>query len=157
MRFVIQRSSGARVTVDGVTTGEIEQGLVILVGVTHDDEQADIDYLVPKTVNLRIFSAEDDTSGFDLSLNDVEGSVLLVSQFTLFADTRKGRRPGFTASAPGEVAGPIFERVAQAFREEGVNVQLGVFGAMMNVELVNEGPATFILDSADRHRSRRNG
>ena len=157
MRFVIQRTTGARVTVDGETTGEIEKGLVILVGVTHDDEQADIDFLVNKTVNLRIFSAIDGKSGFDLSLLDVGGSALLISQFTLFADTRKGRRPGFTASAPGDVASPIFDDVAKAFEDAGVGVQLGVFGAMMNVELVNEGPATFILDSTDRHRSRRRG
>ena len=130
---------------------------MILVGVTHDDEQADIDYLVNKTVNLRIFSAVDGTSGFDLSLMDVGGSVLLISQFTLFADTRKGRRPGFTASAPGDIASPIFDDVAKAFEDAGVGVQLGVFGAMMNVELVNEGPATFLLDSVDRHRSRRRG
>ena len=130
---------------------------MILVGVTHDDEQADIDYLVNKTVNLRIFSAVDGTSGFDLSLMDVGGSVLLISQFTLFADTRKGRRPGFTASAPGDVASPIFDDVAKAFEDAGVGVQLGVFGAMMNVELANEGPATFLLDSSDRHRSRRGG
>ena len=130
---------------------------MILAGVTHDDEQADIDYLVNKTVNLRIFSAVDGTSGFDLSLMDVGGSVLLISQFTLFADTRKGRRPGFTASAPGDVASPIFDDVAKAFEDAGVGVQLGVFGAMMNVELVNEGPATFLLDSVDRHRSRRRG
>ena len=130
---------------------------MILVGVTHDDEQADIDYLVNKTVDLRIFSAVDGTSGFDLSLMDVGGSVLLISQFTLFADTRKGRRPGFTASAPGDIASPIFDDVAKAFEDAGVGVQLGVFGAMMNVELVNEGPATFILDSVDRHRSRRRG
>ena len=140
-----------------MTTGKIEKGLVILVGVTHDEEQADIDYLVNKTVNLRIFSAVDGTSGFDLSLMDVGGSVLLISQFTLFADTRKGRRPGFTASAPGDIASPIFDDVAKAFEDAGVGVQLGVFGAMMNVELVNEGPATFILDSVDRHRSRRRG
>ena len=157
MRFVIQRSTGAKVTVDDETTGEIEKGLVILVGITHEDEQADIDYLVNKTVNLRIFSAVDGESGFDKSLLDVGGSVLLISQFTLFADTRKGRRPGFTASAPGEVASPIFDQVAEAFEYAGVDVQLGVFGAMMYVDLVNEGPATFILDSADRHRSRRRG
>ena len=128
---------------------------MILVGVTHDDEQADVDYLVTKTVNLRIFSAVDGISGFDQSLLDVQGAVLLISQFTLYADTRKGRRPGFTGSAPGDVARPIFDRVAEAFENAGVSVQLGVFGAMMNVELVNEGPATFILDSDDRHRPRR--
>ena len=154
---MIQRSTGAKVTVEGEVTGQIGKGLVILVGVTHDDEQADIDYLVNKTVNLRIFSAVDGNSGFDLSLLDVGGSVLLISQFTLFADTRKGRRPGFTASAPGDVASPVFDKVAEAFEFAGANVQLGVFGAMMDVELVNEGPATFILDSTDRHRSRRRG
>ena len=157
MRFVIQRSTGAKVTVDGQITGEIGTGLVILVGITHDDEQADIDYLVNKTVNLRIFKAVEGASGFDLSLLDVNGAVLLISQFTLFADTRKGRRPGFTASAPGHVAEPVFDRVVEAFEDSAVDVQLGVFGAMMDVELVNEGPATFILDSADRHRSRRRG
>ena len=156
MRFVIQRSTGARVTVEGQITGEIEQGLVILVGVTHDDEQADIDYLVNKTVGLRIFRGTDG-QWFDRSLLDVGGAVLLVSQFTLYADTRKGRRPGFTGSAPGEVAEPLFDRVVDAFRDAGVGVQLGVFGAMMDVELVNEGPSTFILDSADRNRPRRGG
>ncbi len=156
MRFVIQRSTRAKVTVDYETTGKIEKGLVILVGVTHDDEQADIDYLVNKTVNLRIFRGNDG-EWFDQSLLDVGGGALLVSQFTLYADTRKGRRPGFTASAPGEVASPIFDRVVEAFEYAGVNVQQGVFGAMMDVELVNEGPATFILDSTDRHRGRRRG
>ncbi len=152
---MIQRSTGAKVTVEGQVTGEIGKGLVILVGVTHDDEQADIDYLVNKTVNLRIF--KEGESGFNLSLLDVDGGALLISQFTLFADTRKGRRPGFTASAPGDVAEPMFDRVVEAFRDAGVDVQLGVFGAMMDVELVNEGPATFILDSTDRHRGRRRG
>ena len=156
MRFVVQRSTGARVTVDGQITGEIAKGLVILVGVTHDDEQADIDYLVNKTVNLRIFRGEEG-EWFDQSLLDVKGAALLVSQFTLYADTRKGRRPGFTSSAPSEVASEVFDRVVDAFRSTGVEVQLGIFGAMMDVELVNEGPATFILDSADRHRARRSG
>ena len=127
---------------------------MILVGVTHDDEQADIDYLVNKTVNLRIFRGNEG-EWFDQSLLDVSGGVLLVSQFTLYADTRKGRRPGFTASAPSEVANEVFDRVVDAFRATGVDVQTGIFGAMMDVELVNEGPATFILDSTDRHRARR--
>lgn len=154
MRFVVQRSTSGRVTVDGETTGEIAKGLVILVGVTHDDEQADIDYLVNKTVNLRIFRGNEG-EWFDQSLLDVSGGVLLVSQFTLYADTRKGRRPGFTASAPSEMANDVFDRVVGAFRATGVDVQTGIFGAMMDVELVNEGPATFILDSTDRHRARR--
>lgn len=128
---------------------------MILVGVTHDDEEADIDYLVNKTVNLRIFRSDDGEAWFDQSLHDVGGEVLLVSQFTLYADTRKGRRPGFTGSAPSEVANEVFDRVVEAFRDTGVEVQTGIFGAMMDVELVNEGPSTFILDSSDRHRARR--
>ena len=155
MRFLIQRTTSARVTVDDETTGKIGKGLVILVGVTHDDEQADIDYLVNKTINLRIFRGETESAWFHKSLIDVGGSVLLVSQFTLYADTRKGRRPGFTAAAGGDVASPIFDRVVEAFLNSGVDAQTGVFGAMMDVELVNEGPATFILDSADRNRPRR--
>ncbi len=155
MRFVIQRVSASRVTVDGETTGEIGRGLTILVGINHVDEQADIDYLVGKTVNLRIFSPVEGEVGFDLSLKDVSGGVLLISQFTLYADTRKGRRPGFTQAAPSNVSEPIFRRVIKAFEATGIDVQNGIFGAMMNVELTNEGPATFILDSQDRHRARR--
>ncbi len=155
MRFVIQRVSRARVTVDGEITGEIGKGLMILVGITHDDEDADVKYLVDKTVNLRIFNPIEGETGFDISLKDVDGGVLLVSQFTLYADTRKGRRPGFTGAAPGHVSSPIFDQVADAFRDSGVGVELGVFGAMMDVELTNTGPATFLLDSSDRHRPRR--
>ncbi len=128
---------------------------MILVGITHDDDDADVSYLVDKTVNLRIFNPIDGESGFDLSLKDVDGGVLLVSQFTLYADTRKGRRPGFTGAAPGDVSSPKFDDVAVAFRGTGVDVQLGVFGAMMDVELTNAGPATFLLDSSDRLRPRR--
>jgi D-tyrosyl-tRNA(Tyr) deacylase len=145
LRFVVQRSTSGRVTVDDETTGEIGKGLVILVGVTHDDEQADIDYLVNKTVNLRIFRGNEG-EWFDQSLLDISGGVLLVSQFTLYADTRKGRRPGFTASAPSEVASEVFDRVVDAFRATGVDVQTGIFGAMMDVELINDGPVTVMLE-----------
>ena len=157
MRFVIQRVSQAKVTVEGKTTGQIQRGFTILVGITHDDEQADIKYLVNKTVNMRVFSTTQGESSFEHSLKDIQGAVLLVSQFTLYADTRKGRRPGFTAAAPSNIANPIFDDVAREFRNAGIDVQLGVFGAMMNVELTNEGPATFILESSDRHRPRRKG
>lgn len=155
MRFVIQRVSSAKVTVDGEVTGEIGDGLAILCGISREDTEDDIDYLVNKTVNLRVFRAADDSSGFDLSLLDVDGGVLLVSQFTLYGNTRKGRRPGFTDAALPDVAEPMYNRVVEEFQLQGVNVQTGVFAAMMQVELVNDGPATFIIDSSDRLKPRR--
>lgn len=155
MRFVIQRVTHAKVTVEEEVTGEIGDGFMILCGISREDSEEDIDYLVSKTVNLRIFRAEDDSSGFDLSLSDVAGSILLISQFTLYANTRKGRRPGFTDAASPDVAEPMFNRVVDAFEMEGVKVETGVFGAMMLVELANDGPATFIIDSDDRHKPRR--
>lgn len=155
MRFVIQRVSSAKVTVDGEVTGEIGDGLAILCGISREDTEDDIDYLVNKTVNLRVFRAADDSSGFDLSLLDVGGGVLLVSQFTLYGNTRKGRRPGFTDAALPDVAEPMYNRVVEEFQLQGVNVQTGVFAAMMQVELVNDGPATFIIDSSDRLKPRR--
>lgn len=155
MRFVIQRVSRAKVTVDDEVTGEIGDGLAILCGISREDTDDDIDYLVNKTVNLRVFRAADDSSGFDLSLLDVDGGVLLVSQFTLYGNTRKGRRPGFTDAALPDVAEPLYNRVVEEFQLQGVNVQTGVFAAMMQVELVNDGPATFIIDSSDRLKPRR--
>lgn len=155
MRFVIQRVTHAKVTVEDEVTGEIGDGFMILCGISREDSDDDIDYLVGKTVNLRVFRAEDDSSGFDLSLDDVGGSILLISQFTLYANTRKGRRPGFTEAASPDVAEPLFTRVVQAFEMHGIRVATGVFGAMMLVELANDGPATFIIDSTDRHKPRR--
>lgn len=155
MRFVIQRVSSAKVTVDDEVAGEIGDGLAILCGISREDTEDDIDYLVAKTVNLRVFRAADDSSGFDLSLLDVDGSVLLISQFTLYANTRKGRRPGFTDAALPDIAEPLYNRVVEEFQLQGVNVQTGVFAAMMQVELVNDGPATFIIDSSDRLKPRR--
>ena len=155
MRAVIQRVNYASVKVDGETVGEIGPGLALLVGITHEDGDEDIKYLVDKTVNMRIFPAESGDSGFDRSVLDIGGSLLLVSQFTLYATTRKGRRPGFTDAAPPEVSEPMFERVVEAFRATGAPVETGVFGAMMQVALENSGPATFILDTADRLTPRR--
>lgn len=155
MRFVIQRVTRAKVTVENEVTGEIGDGFAILCGISREDTEDDIDYLVAKTVNLRVFRAEDDSSGFDRSLADVSGGVLLISQFTLYANTRKGRRPGFTEAAAPDVAQPLFNRVIQSFEMLGVKVETGIFGAMMSVELVNDGPATFIIDSSDRHQPRR--
>lgn len=155
MRFVVQRVTRAKVTVENEVTGEIGDGFAILCGISREDTEDDIDYLVAKTVNLRVFRAEDDSSGFDRSLADISGGVLLISQFTLYANTRKGRRPGFTEAAAPDVAQPLFNRVIQSFEMLGVKVETGIFGAMMLVELVNDGPATFIIDSLDRHQPRR--
>ncbi len=155
MRAVIQRVTRSSVTVDNAVTGSSERGLMILVGVTHDDEQQDIDYIVEKTVNMRLFPNEGEEHGFERSVIDIEGSVLLVSQFTLYASTRKGRRPSFTAAAPGPVSEPLFDRVVEAFRERGVSAETGVFGAYMQVELVNDGPVTITLDSQDRNTPRK--
>ncbi|MCH7734693.1 MAG: D-tyrosyl-tRNA(Tyr) deacylase [Chloroflexi bacterium] len=155
MRAVIQRVSRSSVSVDGDITGSTERGLTVLLGVTHDDEQQDIDYIVDKTVNMRLFPHEGEEHGFERSVLDIEGSVLLVSQFTLYASTRKGRRPSFMAAAPGEVSGPMFDRVVGAFRDRGVRAETGLFGAYMQVELVNDGPVTIILDSQERNTPRR--
>lgn len=155
MRAVIQRVNSASVEVEGGVTGSIGTGLLLLVGITHDDGPDDISYLVDKVVNLRIFPAENGDSGFDRSVQDVGGGLLLVSQFTLYASTRKGRRPGFTDAARPEVSEPMFNQVVEAFRATGVPVETGVFGASMSVKLENAGPATFMLDTADRLIPRR--
>lgn len=155
MRAVLQRVNSASVEVEGAVTGNIGKGLLLLIGITLDDSEEDIAYLVEKVVNLRIFPAESGDSGFDQSVSDVNGSLLLVSQFTLYASTRKGRRPGFTDAARPEISEPMFAQVVEAFRATGIPVETGVFGAMMNVKLENSGPATFVLDSADRLTPRR--
>lgn len=155
MRAVIQRVNRASVEVGGDITGKIGPGLLLLIGITHDDGDGDIKYIVEKTVNMRIFPAQDGDSGFDRSVSDIGGGILLVSQFTLYASTRKGRRPGFTDAAPPEMAEPMFQRVTEAFRATGVPVETGAFGASMNVGLENAGPVTIILDSADRNIPRR--
>jgi D-tyrosyl-tRNA(Tyr) deacylase len=155
LKSVIQRVNSASVEVDGQSVGAIGVGLLLLVGITHGDTREDASYLVEKTVNLRIFPAESGDSGFARSVIDVNGGLLLVSQFTLYATTRKGRRPGFTDAAPTEQSQPMFDHVVEAFRATGVPVETGVFGAMMKVSLENAGPATFILDTADRQAPRR--
>lgn len=155
MKAVVQRVNSASVEVDEAVTGSIGIGLLLLIGITHDDSADDIAYLVEKIVNMRIFPAESGDSGFDQSVRDVSGSLLLVSQFTLYATTRKGRRPGFTDAARPEMSEPMFEQVIEAFRTTGVPVETGIFGAMMNVKLENAGPVTFVLDTADRLASRR--
>lgn len=145
MRAVVQRVSRASVTVESEIVGEIAQGLLILLGVTHADEQRDVDYLVDKIVNLRIF---DDADGkMNLSLSDTGGDMLVVSQFTLYGDTRGGRRPSFIAAAPGNEAKTLYECFVAKAQRSVAKVATGKFGAMMDVELVNDGPVTIVLDS----------
>ena len=148
MRAVLQRTTGARVRVGGNVVGEIGAGLVVLVGVGPADDEAVADGLARRITELRIF---DDAAGkTNLSLLDVGGAALVVSQFTLYADTRRGRRPGFTSAAPPELAERLYLRVAEALGGLGVVVATGRFGSAMAVELVNAGPFTIWLDTADR-------
>ena len=145
MRAVVQRVTRARVTVDDRVVGEIEKGLLVLLGVAHDDTKADADYLVPKIASLRIF---DDTEGkMNLSLKDVEGGLLVVSQFTLYGDVRRGLRPSWSDAAPPEIAEPLYEYFVESSRKLIGRVETGSFRKMMHVELVNDGPVTILLDS----------
>jgi D-tyrosyl-tRNA(Tyr) deacylase len=148
VRALLQRTTGARVRVASDTVGEIEGGLVVLLGVGPDDDEAMADALARRITELRIF---DDAEGrTNLSLIDVGGAVLLVSQFTLYADTRRGRRPGFTGAAAPDLAERLYRRVADSMRGLGVEVATGRFGEVMEVELVNDGPFTIWLDTAER-------
>ena len=153
MRAVVQRVSGARVEVGGDIVSEVEQGLVVLLGVGRGDTEEDADYLVRKIVSLRIF---DDEAGFmNRSLEEVGGAMLVISQFTLYADTRKGRRPDFNQAAGPEDAKRLYEYAVQLFRDKGLTVATGRFQEHMLVSLENDGPVTLMLDSADRQRPRR--
>lgn len=145
MRAVIQRVSSAAVRAGGAITGEIDRGLVVLLGAAHSDTGADATLLARKIADLRIFS--DEAGKFNLSLLDTGGAALVVSQFTLFADTRKGRRPSFTAAAPPEQASQLVDQFVAALGALGVPVATGVFGAHMEVTLVNDGPVTITLDT----------
>jgi D-aminoacyl-tRNA deacylase len=148
MRAVVQRVARASVTVDAQTIGQIGQGLVVLLGVEQDDREADAQQLADKIIQLRIF---DDAEGkINLSLTDVRGAMLVVSQFTLLADCRKGRRPSFIQAAPPELAQRLYETFVAAVGVQGITVATGKFRAMMQVELVNDGPVTILLDSRKR-------
>ena len=148
MRALLQRTTGARVRVAGETVGEIGRGLVVLLGVGPHDDDTTADELARRVAELRIF---DDADGrTNLSLLDVGGAALVVSQFTLYADTRRGRRPGFTGAAAPHLAERLYLRFADALRNHGVEVATGRFGEVMEVELVNDGPFTIWLDTADR-------
>ena len=146
MRLVLQRATRASVTVEGAVVGAIDRGLMVLVGIGHDDTPAVVRTFADKTCDLRIF--RDDAGLTNLSLMDVGGEVLAISQFTLYADTRKGRRPSFLGAAPPALGNELYEAYCAAVEARGVRVARGVFGAEMAVELVNDGPMTIWLDSA---------
>lgn len=145
MRVVVQRVSEARVTVDGAAVGEIGAGLMILLGVTTPDTQRDAQFLADKILHLRIFA--DDAGKMNRSVLDIHGGLLVVSQFTLYGDCRKGRRPGFDAAAPAEQARALYETFVKLLRESGLRVATGVFQAHMQVSLVNDGPVTLTIES----------
>jgi D-tyrosyl-tRNA(Tyr) deacylase len=147
LKTLLQRVSSAVVTIEGTEVGRIGSGLCVLVGVAAGDSEKDIDYLVPKVVGLRIFA--DEAGKFNLSLLDIQGEMLLVSQFTLLADARHGRRPGFTDAAPPEVAERLFNLFVEKARATGLKVATGRFQAYMQVEIHNDGPVTIMLDSRD--------
>lgn len=144
MRAVVQRVSQASVNVEGKIVGAIGRGVAVLVGITHGDTEEQAEWLAQKIAGLRIF--EDNEGKMNASLLDVGGAALVVSQFTLYADARKGRRPGFTDAAPPEIAEPLVEHFVQALRGYGVPVETGVFGAFMLVEIHNDGPVTILLE-----------
>ena len=147
MKLVIQRVKSASVSIDGRVYNAIQQGLLLLVGVGPEDQQEDLDYAVRKSVNMRIFS--DDEGKMNLSVKDIQGEILSVSQFTLFADTKKGNRPAFTGAAKPDMAEAFYQEFNQELAKE-VPVEAGVFGADMQVELVNDGPVTIILDTKNK-------
>jgi D-tyrosyl-tRNA(Tyr) deacylase len=144
MRALVQRVSQGSVSVDGEVVGAIDRGFVILVGVTHGDGKAQAEWLANKVAGLRVF--EDDEGKMNLSLDDVQGEALVISQFTLYGDTRKGRRPSFIGAAAPDVAEPLVDYFAEQLRQKGFNVPTGVFGAEMKVEIHNDGPVTLMLE-----------
>ncbi len=145
MRAVVQRVSRASVTIDGTVTAAIGPGLVVLLGIRVSDSEADARWLVDKVLGLRIF--EDSEGKMNISLADTDGEVLIISQFTLYGDCRKGRRPGFSYAAPPAIAEPLYDRFVELARKSGVGVATGVFQAAMQIELVNDGPVTLLVDS----------
>ncbi|MBO0462385.1 D-tyrosyl-tRNA(Tyr) deacylase [Enterococcus sp. DIV1298c] len=148
MRAVIQRVSQAAVSIDEQEVGRINHGLLILLGVHETDTQTDVDYLIKKIAQMRIF--EDEQGKMNLSIEDVKGALLSISQFTLFADTKKGNRPSFIAAARPETAIPLYEAFNDGLRQRGITVETGEFGTDMAVSLVNDGPVTIIIDSQNK-------
>lgn len=153
MRAVIQRVSQASVEIDNKVVGSIGNGFVVLLGITIEDDEKDAEYLANKTANLRVL--EDNAGKMNVSLLESQGEVLTISQFTLYSDTRKGRRPSFIKAAPPEKAEPLYNAYINYIEKFNIKVATGVFGAMMMVNIHNHGPVTIIIDSEDRHRSRK--
>ena len=147
MKVVVQRVKESSVTIDGEVKGQIGKGFMLLVGFSNDDNTNIIDKMIDKIIHLRVF--EDEQGKMNLSLSDINGSILSISQFTLYADCRKGRRPGFTDAAKPDIAIPLYEDFNQKIKEAGIHIETGVFGADMKVALINDGPVTIILDSRD--------
>lgn len=149
MKVVLQRARNASVTVDGEITGQIDKGYVLLVGITHEDTEEDLKYCAKKVAELRLW--EDADGKMNEAITEVGGSILSVSQFTLYAETKKGRRPSFTGAAHPTVAKPLWEAFNNELRTGyGLHVETGIFGAMMDVQLINDGPVTIILDSKNK-------
>ena len=145
MRLVVQKVSQSSVKIEGEIVGAIDKGYMVLVGITNGDDELLVEKMVDKLVNLRIF--EDENDKLNLSLLDVGGSVLSISQFTLYANCKKGRRPSFIDAAKPDISSPLYDFFNKKLDEKGINVERGVFGAMMEVSLINDGPVTIILDS----------
>ena len=148
MRVVIQRAKQGSVTVDGVVTGAIDKGYVLLVGITHTDTAEDVAYVAKKITDLRLW--EDEDGKMNHSIIEAGGAILSVSQFTLYADTKKGRRPSFADAARPEQAKPLWETFNEALRGHGLQVETGIFGAMMDVALINDGPVTITVESKEK-------
>ncbi len=147
MRLVIQRVSKASVEIEGKVNGKIDEGFMLLVGITNDDNKEVVEKMADKLINLRIF--EDENEKLNLSLMDVKGEILSISQFTLYANCKKGRRPSFLDAAKPEISKPLYEYFNKALENAGVHTETGIFGAMMKVSLINDGPTTIILDSKE--------
>ena len=147
MRLVVQRVSEASVEIEGKINGQIKQGFMVLVGITNDDNEEIVNKMVNKLINLRIF--EDENEKLNLSLMDIKGEILSISQFTLYANCKKGRRPSFVEAAKPEIAKPLYEYFNSKIEEKGIKVEKGIFGAMMDVSLNNDGPVTIVLDSKE--------
>ncbi len=147
MRVVLQRVKEAKVTVNNEIVGQIKKGFLLLVGITHDDTEEDVEYIAEKIVNVRVF--EDKEGKMNYSLKDVEGSILSVSQFTLYGDTKKGRRPNFMAAAKPDIAKKLYSEFNTSLKQKGIHVETGSFGAMMEVSLINDGPVTLIIEGKE--------
>ena len=152
MRAVVQRVKKASVKIQNTSdgdyiNGEIDKGLLVFLGITHEDNDKDLDYIADKISGLRIF--EDEQGKMNLSIDDIKGEILLISQFTLYGDCRKGRRPGFTDAARPEIAIPLYEKMIDTLKLKGIKVEVGIFGADMLVDIQNDGPVTIILDTKD--------